>query len=141
MNEQKETTRQIFARNLRKIRMDKSLSQEALAVLSGLHRTYIGSVERGERNISIDNMAKISIALDCTLQGLLLAEPTVATKLNTDKKRLDELFPHIREYQKLADTHGIYDIFQDNGGKLLQVLLITGLQVLPGRDMQRETWH
>lgn len=44
------------------------------------------------------------------------------------------LFPHIRKYQELATKHGIDDIFQDNGGKLLQVLLITGLNVLPGRE-------
>ena len=51
-----------------------------------------------------------------------------------DKEKLDELFPYIRQYQQLAETHGINDIFQDNGGKLLQVLLITGLRVLPGRE-------
>lgn len=51
-----------------------------------------------------------------------------------DKAKLDELFPHIRQYQELASKHGINDIFQDNGGKLLQVLLITGLKVLPGRE-------
>lgn len=51
-----------------------------------------------------------------------------------DKKILDELFPYIRAYQQLANSHGINDIFQDNGGKLLQVLLITGLRVLPGRE-------
>ena len=37
-----------------------------------------------------------------------------------DAKKLEELFPYIREYQKLAAAHGINDIFQDNGGKLLQ---------------------
>jgi hypothetical protein len=42
--------------------------------------------------------------------------------------------PGIREYQLLADEHGINDIFQDNGGKLLQVLLITNLKILPGRE-------
>ena len=51
-----------------------------------------------------------------------------------DKATLDELFPTIRRYQELASKHGIGDIFQDNGGKLLQVLLITGLQVLGGRE-------
>ena len=51
-----------------------------------------------------------------------------------DKKILDELFPYLRKYQELANAHGINDIFQDNGGKLLQVLLITGLEVLPGRE-------
>lgn len=49
-----------------------------------------------------------------------------------DKARLDELFPYIREYQLLAVKHGINDIFQDNGGKILQLILITGL-VAPGK--------
>jgi hypothetical protein len=51
-----------------------------------------------------------------------------------DKARLDELLPAIREYQALASKHGIHDIFQDNGGKLLQVLLVTGLTVIGGRE-------
>jgi hypothetical protein len=55
-------------------------------------------------------------------------------KEHPDKAILDELFPYIRHYQKLASKHGINDIFQDNGGKLLQVLLVLGLKVLPGRE-------
>lgn len=55
-------------------------------------------------------------------------------KPHPDKEKLDKLFPFIRRYQQLASSHGIDDIFQDNGGKLLQVLLITGLKVLPGRE-------
>ena len=51
-----------------------------------------------------------------------------------DYEILKQLFPYIRDYQKLAETHGINDIFQDNGGKLLQVLLILNLEVLPGRE-------
>lgn len=51
-----------------------------------------------------------------------------------DKKVLDELFPAIQRYQELASKHGIGDIFQDNGGKLLQVLLVLNLQVIPGRE-------
>jgi hypothetical protein len=51
-----------------------------------------------------------------------------------DKARMDELMPAIREYQVLANKHGINDIFQDNGGKLLQVILTLGLEVLPGRE-------
>lgn len=50
-----------------------------------------------------------------------------------DWQELKRLFPSIRTYQRLASRHGINDIFQDNGGKLLQVLLITGLEALPGR--------
>ena len=55
-------------------------------------------------------------------------------KPHPDKAILDRLFPHIRRYQALASKHGIRDIFQDNGGKLLQVSLITGLKILPSRE-------
>jgi transcriptional regulator with XRE-family HTH domain len=68
---QKTSVRQIFAYRLRKIRQEKGLSQEALADLAGLHRTYVGSVERGERNISIDNMERLAEALNCTVISLL----------------------------------------------------------------------
>ena len=44
------------------------------------------------------------------------------------------IYPAILQLQRLAEKHGIHDIFQDNGGKLLQVLLLTGLQALPGRQ-------
>jgi Restriction endonuclease PvuII len=55
-------------------------------------------------------------------------------KPHPDRALLEELFPAIREYQTLATKHGIKDIFQDNGGKLLQVVLTLGLTVLPGRE-------
>jgi hypothetical protein len=51
-----------------------------------------------------------------------------------DAKKLRELFPAIREYQKLATSHGIPDIFQDNGGKILEVCLLLGLAVLKARE-------
>lgn len=64
-------TRRVFAGNLRRIRESKDLSQEALADLASLHRTYVGSVERGERNISIDNMTKLADALGVSVRDLL----------------------------------------------------------------------
>ena len=54
--------------------------------------------------------------------------------MHADKKKLDRIWPSIVEYQKLASKHGIDDIFQDNGGKILQVLLITGLRRVVGRE-------
>lgn len=51
-----------------------------------------------------------------------------------DWKRLEKLMPAVREFQSLATEHGIDDIFQDNGGKILQMLLALNLKGLPGRE-------
>ena len=55
-------------------------------------------------------------------------------KPHPDAAELAEIWPAVRRYQELASRHGIDDIFQDNGGKLLQVLLNLGLKVIPGRE-------
>jgi transcriptional regulator with XRE-family HTH domain len=60
-----------FGRNLRKYRKDRGLSQEKLAELCDLHWTYIGSVERGERNISLQNIKKIADALEIKATDLM----------------------------------------------------------------------
>ncbi len=65
------SARRTFADNLRKARLAAKLSQEDLAELADLHRTYVGSVERGERNVSIDNMERLAAALGSTLPRLL----------------------------------------------------------------------
>ena len=57
--------------NIKHYRLEKGLSQEVLAEISGLHRTYVGSVERGERNISLLNLEKIAKALDVSPVDLL----------------------------------------------------------------------
>jgi len=67
----KTSARNKFAENLRKLRQAKGWSQEQLAERADLHRTYIGSVERGERNITIDNMERLAAALDAKIQDLL----------------------------------------------------------------------
>ena len=63
--------RALFAQNLRRARQARSLSQEKLADLAGLHRTYVGSVERGETNISIDNIEKLAAAVGIDAAALI----------------------------------------------------------------------
>lgn len=55
-------------------------------------------------------------------------------KSHPDAARLTELFPAVQAYQDLAAKHGIGDIFQDNGGKLLQTLLILNLTAMGSRE-------
>jgi len=123
------TLRKVLADNLRHLRAARGLSQEALADLVGLHRTYVGSIERSERNVSLDNIEQIAKSLNIPPAELLL--PMSA---ETPQEQLDQLYPYLRRYQELATSRGINDIFQDNGGKLLQVLLLTGLNNLSGRE-------
>jgi len=63
-------SRNILAKNIRARRRIKNISQEDLADIAGLHRTYIGAIERGQQNVSVDNIEKIAIALGCRVQEL-----------------------------------------------------------------------
>lgn len=60
-----------LAQHLRAERAARGLSQEQLAALAGVHRTYVGSVERAERNISIDNIEQLARALGLDVSRLL----------------------------------------------------------------------
>lgn len=55
-------------------------------------------------------------------------------KSHADYQQLIDVWPSVQKYQELAKKHGIDDVFQDNGGKLLQVLLLLGLKIIPGRE-------
>ncbi len=63
--QQRADIRSAFGARMRSRRTALGISQEELAFRSGLHRTYVGSVERGERNISLENIYLLAHALEC----------------------------------------------------------------------------
>jgi transcriptional regulator with XRE-family HTH domain len=70
MSSEKQILRRLGTR-IRELRKVRNLSQEALAAVSGLDRTYIGGIERGERNVAIRNLVKISRALGVPVSELV----------------------------------------------------------------------
>jgi transcriptional regulator with XRE-family HTH domain len=60
-----------FGAKVRALRQEAELSQDAFADLCGLDRTYIGGIERGERNVSLRNIALIAKALKCSIAELM----------------------------------------------------------------------
>ena len=60
-----------FGDRIKQLRLQKNISQEKLSFLTGFHRTYIGMIERAEKNITLINIEKLSKALDTPLSKLL----------------------------------------------------------------------
>lgn len=60
-----------FGDRIKQLRLQKNLSQEKLSFLTGFHRTYIGMIERGERNISISNMAVFAKVFELNISELI----------------------------------------------------------------------
>jgi len=63
-------TRKQFGKKLRELRKKANLSQEELGFRANIHRTYIGAIERGEQNISVDNIHKLAKALKISASEL-----------------------------------------------------------------------
>jgi transcriptional regulator with XRE-family HTH domain len=59
----RDTGRRVFGERIRALRQNRGLSQERLADIAGIHRTYLSSLERGERNVGLDNVYAIAAAL------------------------------------------------------------------------------
>ena len=60
-----------FGKRIRTLRTDRGLSQEQLAELTGFHRTYIGMIERGERNLSLSNIGVFAKVFEMSVSDLL----------------------------------------------------------------------
>ncbi len=130
MSDKLQNTLAIIAENVVTARKELGITQEELAFKAEIDRTYIGYIENSKHNITLGMLIKIASALNLNINDLLRPK-----EAKTNIEKLNELFPYIRKYQKLAEeSNGINDVFQDNGGKLLQVLLITGLKDIPGRE-------
>lgn len=66
----KESILLLFGQNVQKYRKERELSQEKLAELAGVHRTYIGMIERAEKNITLCNIERIAKALNVEIRDM-----------------------------------------------------------------------
>lgn len=149
-----------FAQRLRAIRQEKGLTQEKLAERIGKTTEHISFLERAERSPSFELLFDLARVLEVSASAFIedeIAEtnleetlgiapityplpepvsdtPSVKEQQKSDIERLSDAFKGIREAQQLADEYGINDILQDNGGKVLQVLILLGLRISPGRE-------
>lgn len=76
MNKRGLELRRILAYNIRALRRQKNLSQEELADLCSLHRTYVGSIERAERNATLSTLEALASALNVSVPDLLTQKVT-----------------------------------------------------------------
>jgi len=155
-----QSARSLFAQRLRTIRQEKGLTQEKLAELIGKTTEHISFLERAERSPSFEVLFDLARVLEVSVSTFTedptgeanrtdslgispityplpepaIAAPAVQEQRKSDIERLGDAFKGIREAQQLADEYGINDILQDNGGKVLQVLILLGLRISPGRE-------
>lgn len=110
------TARVRFARNMRIYRLMMRCSQENLADRCGLDRTYIGSVERGERNISIDNMERIAKVLNQKLSKLVdedtfsdqeAVPPPLINHGNLPSLKKQQQSWNSKHFRRIQTQHGI----------------------------------
>jgi transcriptional regulator with XRE-family HTH domain len=76
-----------LGQRIRALRAERGYSQEAFADKCGVHRTFMGTIERGESNISFQNLFKVAAALDITLSGLLAGIEKSAREIDKAAKR------------------------------------------------------
>lgn len=82
-----------FGAQIRALRLKKNFSQEELAYKTGLHRTYIGMIERGERNITLSNIALFASVFDLSLSQLFEWDPTAVQPSSSSSRRKAKKLP------------------------------------------------
>jgi transcriptional regulator with XRE-family HTH domain len=123
------------------LRAAKKWSQEEFAHISGLHRTYIGQIERGEKNISFSNLSRVSSVLGVTLSELLLGlEDGDALAKDSKRKapsgRARDEARRIREIEKLVRRLSVQRSAMDRTMQVLEDLAAGGRRtskLSPGR--------
>lgn len=153
--------RQQFGSRIKRLRNEQGLTQEQFAELLEKTVEHVSFMERGERAPSFEVLFDIAEALNVSPTQLLSTDHSDADKVlaealpeplssplpepvhetgpviqqrQTDLERLEAAFTGLRQMQALADEYGVNDILQDNGGKVLQVLILLGLRISPGRE-------
>lgn len=150
----------LLGERIRALRKEKNIKQEKLAELVDKTTEHISFIERGERAPSLELLLDLARVLNVSLPYLLdvkateqydtepIPAPVPSTSLPESVKepviseekrrsvfeRMQNAFEKVQELQKLAKEYGIADIFQDKGGKVLQVLIMLGLKISPGRE-------
>jgi len=81
------SVRELLANRIRELRHENGWSQEDLADVCGLHRTYIGSLERAERNVGIDTLGKLAVAFRISAYELLVLNVRKAADQSTARRR------------------------------------------------------
>lgn len=157
-----EEAKRLFGERVQLLRRERKITQEQLSERINKSVEHISYMERGERAPSFETILDIAEALEVSVSYLMnvtseeeienflteiqtpvvspsLVEP-VEEPINTNKERRSDLerlqsaLDSIKELQSLANEYGINDVFQDNGGKVLQVLILLGLRISPGRE-------
>ncbi|MBL4830043.1 MAG: helix-turn-helix domain-containing protein [Aliivibrio sp.] len=118
-----------LAINVKQLRNENHWTQEELAERADINVRQVSRIENISNETSLDILCSVASAFDINPNKLY--EPLF---FETQIEWLNHIFPSVRDMEHLAKGEGITDIFQDNAGKLLQVLLVTGLKDLPGRE-------
>lgn len=126
----------VLGKRVQELRAAKKWSQEDFAHISGLHRTYIGQIERGEKNISFGNLSKISSVLGVTLAELLTGLEAGST-LVVESSRAKEPSRHRLKIQKIVRQLLVQKTAADRALNSLEELVFSSAAAKPSATGRR----